>query len=50
MNSEPIVPVPPPPPERNRVLRGCLIALAIIGGLVILVGGICVFLVINSGL
>ena len=37
----------PPEPERKR--SGCLIALAIVGGLVLLLGGLCVVLIMTSG-
>lgn len=36
-----------PPPGERRLGRGCLIALAVIGGVVLLLGGICVLLLLS---
>ncbi len=37
--------VPPEDPGGRRLMRGCVIALAIVGGVVILIGGACLLLV-----
>lgn len=38
-----------PPPGERKLARGCLIALAVVGGVVLLLGGICVALIWSSG-
>lgn len=38
-----------PPQNDKRRGQGCLIALAIVGGIALLLGGICVALIMTSG-